>query len=136
MQYFKLPKSTIAQIDKIQRDFILGSTFARKKMHYLCWKEVTKPKHQGGLGIPTASKKNKVMLANLSWKIFSKPSSLRDQCLIKNFSHIPHSINNSFIWKNVLVGWNLCSKGIHWIPTLGNFINVENFNWIHPTSSL
>lgn len=51
MKYFKLPQKTCHQIDKIQRDFIWGSTSEKQKIHYLCWDKITKAKNHGGLGL-------------------------------------------------------------------------------------
>lgn len=51
MQYFILPKRTCKDIDKIQREFLWGSTPQNRKIHYVNWDLVTKPKCKGGLGL-------------------------------------------------------------------------------------
>lgn len=44
MQYFNLPKKTCNSIDKIQRDFIWGSTNQKRKTHIVSWEKTTTPK--------------------------------------------------------------------------------------------
>lgn len=45
MQYFCLPAKTNNMIDKIQRDFIWGSTSHKRKIHYVVWKIIVSPKN-------------------------------------------------------------------------------------------
>jgi len=73
MQYFKLPQKILYFINKIQRDFIWGSSHRKKKIHYLSWKTITTPKHLGGLGLHDATSKNKSILSELAWRMFRLP---------------------------------------------------------------
>lgn len=51
MNYSQLPKATSKIIDKIQRDFISGSTSEKIKMNYISCDRINKPKEHSGLGI-------------------------------------------------------------------------------------
>ncbi|KAK4726506.1 hypothetical protein R3W88_031423 [Solanum pinnatisectum] len=44
--------------------------------------------------------------------------------------------SHSFIWKNILLGSNICSKAIAWTPTRGRIINVWHHRWIPNTPAL
>ena len=50
MQCSILPPKVIKCVDKLNRDFLWGSTENNKKIHMVSWKKVTKPKKDGGLG--------------------------------------------------------------------------------------
>lgn len=64
MQYIKLPITITKSIDKIQRNFIWGTTNEKKKIRLLNWKILASPKEVGGLGLQKAATKNKALLAN------------------------------------------------------------------------
>ena len=51
MQYVDLPSKILNGIDRVNRNFLWGSTDQIRKMHWVNWKEVTKPKEAGGLGL-------------------------------------------------------------------------------------
>lgn len=51
MQLHKLPISITKKIDKIQRNFIWGTTDTKRKLHMLNWNVITENKDIGGLGI-------------------------------------------------------------------------------------
>ena len=39
------------KLDKINRDFLWGSTDERRKMHMVSWSKIVRSKEEGGLGI-------------------------------------------------------------------------------------
>nr|XP_009784753.1 PREDICTED: uncharacterized protein LOC104233125 [Nicotiana sylvestris]XP_016498758.1 PREDICTED: uncharacterized protein LOC107817444 [Nicotiana tabacum] len=58
MQYIKLPAQVSNQINIIQRNIIRGIIAAKRKMHLVGWKTMTKPRDEGGLGVQTAENRN------------------------------------------------------------------------------
>lgn len=54
MKYIKLPIKTTKQIDRIQTNFIWGTTPNKKKMHLVNWEKLTNQKAHGGLGLHKA----------------------------------------------------------------------------------
>lgn len=69
------PKVT-KQLDRMQRNFLWGSTIHQRKLHLINWALVTTPKKHGGLGIPKLKYKNLAILANLLWRYSNNPSTL------------------------------------------------------------
>ncbi|KAK4718211.1 hypothetical protein R3W88_016549 [Solanum pinnatisectum] len=63
MQCNILPQSTHSHIDRIQRNFLWGTTPDRRKLHLANWDLVTTPIKDGGLGIQKTSGKNFALLA-------------------------------------------------------------------------
>ena len=55
-------------IDRVNRNFLWGSTESSKKIHWVGWQKVTKPKEKGGLGLQTAKGRNTALLAKLNWR--------------------------------------------------------------------
>ena len=51
MQAAALPTHLCDKLDKINRDFLWGSTNEKRKMHTVGWGKIIKPKEEGGLGI-------------------------------------------------------------------------------------
>lgn len=58
MQGCILPQRVLNNIDKINQNFVWGSTNEVKKMHMVSWKKITKPKARGGLGVHDAKGRN------------------------------------------------------------------------------
>lgn len=51
MQYNRLTGVIEKSIDKIQRNFIWGTTDVKKKLHEVRWDTLVRPKEVGGLGL-------------------------------------------------------------------------------------
>ena len=66
MQSNLLPEKVLEGIDRVNRNFLWGSTKNSKKMHWVGWKKVTRPKEDGGLGLQTAKGRNTALLAKLN----------------------------------------------------------------------
>jgi len=76
MQCSILPPKIIKCVDKLNRDFLWGSTKNNKKIHMVNWKKVMKPKKDGGLGLQTTKEKNTALLAKLNWRMHREKDSL------------------------------------------------------------
>ena len=76
MQNSILPNKILNGIDRVNRNFLWGSTDQVKKMHWVNWGEVTKPKELGGLGLQSAKGRNTALLAKLNWRFQTEKDSL------------------------------------------------------------
>ena len=76
MQNSILPNKILNGIDRVNRNFLWGSTDQVKKMHWVNWGEVTKPKELGGLSLQSAKGRNTALLAKLNWRFQTKKDSL------------------------------------------------------------
>ena len=66
MQSTCLPSNILKGIDRVNRNFLWGSSDHTKKMHWVNWNEVTKPKELGGLGLQSTKGRNMALLAKLN----------------------------------------------------------------------
>lgn len=102
----------------------MGYQFEKKKLHYANWNTVASPKSKGGLGLLKAEDKNLSLPFNLSWRLFSVPTTLWDSTLIQRYGSSRAHARSSFIWNNILIGGNLCTNRITWAPGMGHMINL------------
>ena len=51
MQSNLLPNKVLDGIDKVNRNFLWGSVDNKRKMHWVGWNKITRPKEEGGLGL-------------------------------------------------------------------------------------
>ena len=76
MQYFKLPISTAAQIDCINREFFWKKNNVNKGLPLVAWAKVCMPKDVGGLGLCWTNDINLAFQCKLAWKILSNNISM------------------------------------------------------------
>ena len=70
MQGAMLPVHVCEKLDKMNWDFLWGSTNERRNMHMVGWSKIVKSKDEGGLGIQEARAKNIALLSKLNWRMF------------------------------------------------------------------
>ena len=66
MQGMALPSHICDKLDKLNRDFLWGSTSEKRKLHLVGWSKIVRPKEDGGLRIQVAKVKNIALLAKLN----------------------------------------------------------------------
>lgn len=64
MKTVRFPKSICEAINKANRCFLWGSRTDKKKSHLVAWKETTKLRENGGLGIHRMDLLNQAFLAS------------------------------------------------------------------------
>ena len=57
MQSNLLPNKVLEGIDRVNRNFLWGSAENKRKLHWVGWKKVTRPKEEGGVGAPNSKRK-------------------------------------------------------------------------------
>lgn len=85
MQCANLPSIIVDNIDRINQKILWGSTESSKKMHWIRWEKVTKPKSKGGLGLQTSKGRNTALLAKLNWRFHSDQEALWARVLRKKY---------------------------------------------------
>ncbi|KAL4621362.1 hypothetical protein ACB092_06G222000 [Castanea dentata] len=69
MQQASLLDKILKGIDRVNRNFLWGSSDHLRKMHWVKWDVVTKPKEMGSLGLQSAKGRNTTLLAKLNWRL-------------------------------------------------------------------
>ena len=102
MQGIYLPRRILDGIDWVNRNFMSGSTETTRKIHWIGWQKVKKPKEEGGLGLQEVKGKNTALLAKLNWRFHTEEDALwvrvlkRKYCSnrrlnVVNMDRLPHS---------------------------------------------
>ena len=76
-----------------------------KKIHWVGWQKVTKPKEEGGLGLQTAKGRNTALLAKLNWRFNVEKEALWARVLRQNIAARGESI------QPMRTNYNVCRFG-------------------------
>ena len=123
MQYASPLNKILNGIDRANRNFLWGTTDHVKKMHWVNWDKVTKPKEAGGLELQSAKGRNTVLLAKLNWRFHTEKNAPwakvlkfkycnRQRISSRNRAKLPSSL----VWKWLKKGEGVFKKGVKWIP--------------------
>ena len=126
MQYASLPNKILNGIDRVNRNFLWGTTDHAKKMHWVNWGEVTKPKEAGGLGLQTAKGGNMALLAKLNWRFHQEGNASWAKVLKFKYCN---RLLCSPIWKGLKKGEGVFKKGVKWIPGHDSSLNFWSDTW-------
>ncbi|GJZ33992.1 RNA-directed DNA polymerase, eukaryota, reverse transcriptase zinc-binding domain protein [Tanacetum coccineum] len=105
---FILPKSVIKDINKLLKGFLWCQGNLSKGKAKVAWKQVCKPKDEGGLGIKDLSTWNEVLMAKHLWNVASRKESLWVKWINKvrlkgcSIWEVETDVNSSHGWKQIL----------------------------------
>lgn len=108
MSSLKLSYKVLDQIDRLRRHALWhGSNINKKGGYLVSWKDVCRPKSQGGLGILNLRVHNKALLLKFLQKFFNKVDipwiSLTWNAFFQNRLALPsRRIGGSFWWKDIM----------------------------------
>ena len=141
MNVFKLPKKLCSELEKMVRDFWWGHSGEARKVHWVNWGALCKPKQVGGMGFRELSKFNDALLAKQVWRLIHNKSSLLYRVLqVKYFPNssildIRCSHRASFAWRSILKSRSVIQKGARWRIGRGTSVSIWRDKWIPPPSS-
>ena len=100
------------------------------------WDTITLPKEAGRLGIPSTRHRNRVILMNQAWRLYTNPNMLQAQVL--KAKYFPHTTlftstrnpRGSQIWKSFSIGIKLLIEGKSWIVRDGQNIWIQKDPWL------
>ncbi len=105
---FKAPHSICNKLDSIVNAFWWGHDPGHKKLHLTNWDTLTKPRHEGGLGIRKFNLMNTALLAKQYWRICNNPNLLLTKTLKAKYCpheelhlHKPKK-HSSWIWRSIM----------------------------------
>ncbi|XP_026451075.1 uncharacterized protein LOC113351275 [Papaver somniferum] len=138
MQVFKLPETSLHQMERIQRSYWWNSYVKSRSQKYISWKKVCLPKRLGGLGLKNLCNYNLAFLAKLAWQLLHNQDALWAKLLKgKHFPYHdlrffppPVNLNSSWIWQSISIGLEIVLKHAKCQVGNGAHINIWTSNWI------
>ena len=108
MSVFQLPAKLCEELQALCAQFWWGQVGNERKIHWLGWEKLTRPKADGGMGFKDLRQFNLAMLAKQGWRLAQDQESLLGRCLKAryfprcSFLEATDSPNSSFTWKSIL----------------------------------
>ncbi|KAK6161362.1 hypothetical protein DH2020_004743 [Rehmannia glutinosa] len=136
MSCFRIPQTICAKIEGACANFWWGMEGGRKKIHWLKWTELCRPKNMGGMGFRNLVEFNKALLAKQIWRIIRNPNSLVARVLkARYFRHgdiMEASIGTkpSYIWRSLLWSRDLIKQGASWRIGNGEQTRIFRDHWV------
>ena len=140
MTCFKLPLTLCNEIESLIRKFFWGQQGDNRKIHWVKWSDLCKPKLQGGMGFKDLAMFNDALLAKQTWKLLHDTQSLLYKVFKANF--FPTTIvmeartlsNASYTWKSIIKAplgrreWNGMERNKRIILEYSSLLLFGNFN--------
>ena len=133
MHPIALPSSIIAKLDSICNNFFWNGKDNKKKINWIAWKNICKPKSLAGLGCLSHKNINLINLARLCWKLDNDrmwASKIIQEKYVLNKDYPTSFKRGSHIWKSIGLGWDLYKDSLAWKIGNGESINLWNDKWL------
>lgn len=136
MSVFQLPKELIARLTSAIVEYWWSSGDKKRKIPWVAWQKLVKPKEQGGMGFHDIGRFNQALLGKQAWRIWSRPESLVARVLQgryfakSSFLECSTGTRPSFAWRSIIHGRELMKKGLYRHIGNGAQSNVWAENWV------
>jgi hypothetical protein len=124
MGVYKMTLGFCEQYERLIRDFWWGDEQDHRKVHWMAWENMIKPKSKGGIGFRDIHLFNQALLARQAWRLIQKPTSLCARVLKAKYFPYGDILDTVFAsdpspaWQGIEFGLELLKKGI--IKRIGN----------------
>jgi hypothetical protein len=122
LSFLKLPVVVLKKLIRIQREFLWGGVKGGRKVSWVKWSEVCRPKCQGGLGVRDVGKVNLSLLIKWRWKLLQSDDAVWKKVLVARYgSDVRHKVH----WINYQNSYRVSA----WWRELCRIDEVEDGSW-------
>jgi hypothetical protein len=97
MSVFKFSAGLCDDLSQIIRNFWWGDEEDRRKVHWMSWDRMTKPKTHGGIGFRDLRLFNQALLAKQAWRLIEYPDTLCARLLKARYYPVGDLLDTAFI---------------------------------------
>jgi hypothetical protein len=97
MSVFKFSAGLCDDLAQIIRNFWWGDEEDQRKVYWMGWDKMTRPKLQGGIGFRDLCLFNQALLAKQAWRLIEHPESLCARVLKARYYPAGDLIDTAFI---------------------------------------
>lgn len=136
MSCFKLPSSFCDEVERIIRNFWWGTSNSERGIPWKAWKDLCRPKSEGGLGFRDLKSFNLALLAKQFWRLHLYPNSLLARTLSARYypkTSIWESkvdFNPSYALRSIWDTRPVINLGVRWRVGDGRSINIWSDAWL------
>jgi hypothetical protein len=141
MGVFKIPYGLCDELTQMIKDFWWGKEDGKRKMPWIAWDSLLRPKTHGGLGFRDMRLFNQALLARQAWRLINFPNTLCAQILKAKYYPNGSLLDTVFTggksatWCAIEHGLELFKKGAIWRVGTGTSIRAWRDPWI-PRSTM
>ena len=134
MSCFKLPLTLCNEIEALTLKFFWHQRGDNRKIHWVKWSDLCKPKSQGGMAFKDLAMFNDALLAKQTWRLLHDTKSLFYKVFkAKFFSNTSvmeaRALSNAlYAWKSILKGRDVIKCEAVWRIGTGTSIRVWGDN--------
>ncbi|XP_057438067.1 uncharacterized protein LOC130730153 [Lotus japonicus] len=120
MSCFRLPENVCSSMASLMANFWWGQKNSEKKIHWMSWANLCKPKASGGLGFRDFKSFNEALLAKQVWRLIQNEESILFKCLKARYFprtfllSAPVGFRPSYAWRSICSARNLIKEESVW----------------------
>ena len=141
MSCFKLPIGLIKEIETLIRKFWWGYRGDQRKIHWIAWEKMCKPKGEGGMGFRDLGKFNDSLLAKQIWRLANNEECLFHRVFKAKFfpncsiMECENLNKGSYAWRSIIKAKHVIELGRVWRVGNGRSIKICEDRWLPQVSN-
>lgn len=142
MGVFKFSVGFCDKYERLIKEFWWVEEAGHRKVHWMAWEDMIKPKRAGGIGFRDMKFFNQTLLARQGWCLLQRPDSLCARVLKSKYypkGELLDTVlatNTSQAWRGIEHGLELLKKGLIWRVGNGRKIQIQRDQWVPRKSGL
>lgn len=111
MGVFKLPAGLCKDLTRLMREYWWGKENGKRKMQWISWDVMMRPKSHGGIGFRDLQLFNQALLARQAWRLLQFPESLC-ACVLKARYYLDGNLIDTVFTGNPSSSWRAIEYGL------------------------